>query len=53
MEKQELYGMCQTIIELNKQRYAIVKDDVFTLMRLQRKYLRMFQNRIRKTKQIE
>ncbi len=28
MEKQELHDMCKTIIELNKQRYVIVKDEI-------------------------
>ena len=28
MEKQELHDMCKTIIELNKQRYIIVKDEI-------------------------
>lgn len=28
MEKQELYDMCKSIIELNKQRYVIIKDEI-------------------------
>ena len=28
MEKQELYDMCKTIIDLNKQRYTIVKSEI-------------------------
>lgn len=28
MEKQELYDMCKTIIDLNKQRYVIIKDEI-------------------------
>lgn len=28
MEKQELYDMCKSIIELHKQRYAIVKFEI-------------------------
>lgn len=28
MEKQELYDMCKSIIELNKQRYVIIKNEI-------------------------
>ena len=28
MQKQELYDMCKSIIELHKQRYAIVKSEI-------------------------
>ena len=28
MEKQELYDMCKTIIDLNKQKYVIVKAEI-------------------------
>ena len=28
MEKQELYDMCKTIIDLNKQWYVIIKDEI-------------------------
>ena len=28
MEKQELYDMCKTIIDLNKQRQVIIKDEI-------------------------
>lgn len=28
MEKEELYNMCKSIIDLNKQRYAIVKSEI-------------------------
>lgn len=28
MEKQELYDMCKNIIDLNKQRYVIIKDEI-------------------------
>ena len=28
MEKQELYNMCKSIIDLNKQRYVIIKDEI-------------------------
>ncbi len=28
MEKEELYNMCKYIIELHKQRYAIVKSEI-------------------------
>ena len=28
MEKQELYDMCKTIIDLNKQRYVIIKEEI-------------------------
>ena len=28
MEKQELYDMCKSIIDLNKQRYVIIKDEI-------------------------
>lgn len=33
MEKQELYDMCKTIIELNKKRYVIVKDEIEKIIR--------------------
>ena len=33
MEKQELHDMCKTIIELNKQRYVIVKDEIEKIIR--------------------
>lgn len=33
MEKQELYDMCKTIIELNKQRYVIIKDEIEKIIR--------------------
>ncbi len=28
MEKQELYDMCKTIIDLNKQKYEVIKDEI-------------------------
>ena len=28
MEKQELYDMCKTIIDLNKQKYVIAKAEI-------------------------
>lgn len=28
MEKQELHDMCKTIIDLNKQKYVIVKSEI-------------------------
>ena len=28
MVRQELYDMCKSIIDLNKQRYVIIKDEV-------------------------
>ena len=33
MEKQELHDMCKTIIELNKQRYVIAKDEIEKIIR--------------------
>ena len=33
MEKQELHDMCKTIIELNKQKYVIVKDEIEKMIR--------------------
>ena len=33
MEKQELYDMCKSIIDLNKQRYVIIKDDIENIIR--------------------
>ena len=33
MEKQELYDMCKTIIDLNKQKYVIVKDEIEKIIR--------------------
>ena len=33
MEKQELYDICKTIIELNKQRYIIIKDEIEDIIR--------------------
>ena len=33
MEKQELYDMCKSIIDLNKQRYVIIKDEIEDIIR--------------------
>ena len=33
MEKQELYDMCKNIIDLNKQRYVIIKDEIEDIIR--------------------
>lgn len=33
MEKQELYNMCKSIIDLNKQRYVIIKDEIEDIIR--------------------
>ena len=33
MEKQELYDMCKSIIDLNKQRYVIIKDEIENIIR--------------------
>ena len=33
MEKQELYDMCKNIINLNKQRYVIIKDEIEDIIR--------------------
>lgn len=33
MEKHELYDMCKTIIDLNKQKYLIVKDEIEKIIR--------------------
>lgn len=33
MEKQELYDMCKSIIELHKQRYTIVKSEIEKIIR--------------------
>lgn len=33
MEKQELYDICKSIIDLNKQRYVIIKDDIENIIR--------------------
>lgn len=43
MEKQELYDMCKSIIDLNKQRYVIVKDKIEDII----------QNHLKDEKQIE
>ena len=43
MEKQELYDMCKSIIDLNKQRYVIVKDEIGDII----------QNHLKDEKQIE
>jgi len=43
MEKQELYDMCKSIIDLNKQRYVIVKDEIEDII----------QNQLKDEKQIE
>lgn len=33
MEDKELYDMCKTIIDLNKQKYVIVKDEIEKIIR--------------------
>ena len=33
MVKQELYDMCKSIIDLNKQRYVIIKDEIENIIR--------------------
>lgn len=33
MEKQELHDMCKTIIDLNKQKYVIVKSEIEKIIR--------------------
>ena len=33
MEKQELYDKCKSIIDLNKQRYVIIKDEIEDIIR--------------------
>lgn len=33
MEKQELYDICKNIIDLNKQRYIIIKDEIEDIIR--------------------
>ena len=33
MEKEELYNMCKSIIDLHKQRYAIVKSEIEKIIR--------------------
>lgn len=33
MEKEELYDMCKIVIDLNKQRYVIVKDEIEKIIR--------------------
>lgn len=33
MVKQELYDMCKSIIDLNKQRYVIIKDEIEDIIR--------------------
>lgn len=33
MEKQELYDICKNIIDLNKQRYVIIKDEIEDIIR--------------------
>ena len=33
MEKQELYDMCKNIIDLNKQRYVIIKNEIEDIIR--------------------
>ncbi len=33
MEKQELYDMCKTIIDLNKQKYEVIKDEIEKIIR--------------------
>ena len=33
MEKQELYDMCKSIIDLNKQRYLIIRNEIEDIIR--------------------
>ena len=33
MEKQDLYEMCKSIIDLNKQRYVIIKNEIEDIIR--------------------
>ena len=33
MVRQELYDMCKSIIDLNKQRYVIIKDEIENIIR--------------------
>ena len=33
MEKQELYDICKSIIDLNKQRYAIIKEEIENIIK--------------------
>lgn len=33
MEKQELYDICKTIIDLNKQKYEVIKDEIEKIIR--------------------
>ncbi len=33
MEKQELFDMCKSIIDLNEQRYAIIKDEIENIIK--------------------
>lgn len=33
MEKQELYDMCKTVIDLNKQEYEVIKDEIEKIIR--------------------
>ena len=33
MEKKELYDICKNIIDLNKQRYVIIKDEIEDIIR--------------------
>ena len=43
MEEQELYDMCRNILDLNEQRYVIVKDEIEDII----------QNHLKDEKQIE
>ena len=33
MEKQELYDMCKSIIDLNEQRYVMIKDEIENIIK--------------------
>ena len=41
MEKQELYDMCKSIIDLNKQRYVIIKNQIEDIIRNNIRYFKI------------
>lgn len=46
MEKQELHDMCKTIIDLNKQKYVIVKSEIEKIIRYNVKDERHIQRKL-------
>ena len=46
MEKQELYDMCKNIIDLNKQRYVIIKDEIEDIIQNHLKYEKQIERKL-------